>query len=130
MAGLLTLQSAVCAWRPGRATELSSNVPSANRWIRHADKAYRLQAANARAGRGHLGGSQMARVLRWLGGGCIAAGILLIAVNVAMHFMGLTASYNIGDPSKFEFILISFWHIGAALIVAGGLAAFIARRMA
>lgn len=71
----------------------------------------------------------MAGMLRWLARGCIAAGILLIAGNVAMHFMGLTASYNIGDLSKFEFILISFWHIGAAFLVAGGLAVFIARRM-
>ena len=32
---------------------------------------------------------------------------------------GLSASYNIGDPSKDQFLLISFWHIGAALAIIG-----------
>ena len=70
----------------------------------------------------------MRRVLGWFGGGCLCAGALLIAANVAMHLMGLSASYNIGDPSKFEFILISFWQIGTALILIGGSAVFAARR--
>ena len=36
-----------------------------------------------------------------------------------MNFMGLSASYNIGNPSKDQFLLIAFWHIGAALAIIG-----------
>ena len=35
---------------------------------------------------------------------------------------GLSASYNIGDPSKDQFLLLSFWHIGAALAIIGAVA--------
>ena len=59
----------------------------------------------------------------------LAAGLLLIGANLAMHFMGLSASYNIGDPSKFEFSLISFWHIVIALASIGVLLGLIARRI-
>ncbi len=62
----------------------------------------------------------MGRVLIWLGGFFFAAGLLLIAANVVMHFMGLGASYNFGDPSQFEFILVPFWQIGVAFIALGG----------
>lgn len=61
----------------------------------------------------------MGRVLIWLGGIFLAAGLLLITANVAMHFMGLSASYNFGDPSQFEFILVPFWQVGVALIALG-----------
>jgi len=61
----------------------------------------------------------MRRVLIWLGGLFLAAGLVLIAANVVMHFMGLSASYNFGDPSQFEFILVPFWQIGVALIALG-----------
>jgi hypothetical protein len=71
----------------------------------------------------------MHRFLKWFGRGSLTAGALLIAANVIMYFMGLSASYNIGDPSKFEFILISFWHIGAALVVVGVLAILAASRL-
>ncbi len=32
--------------------------------------------------------------------------VIDFAANGVMHFVGLSASYNIGDPSKFEFRLI------------------------
>jgi len=57
--------------------------------------------------------------LIWFGRVSLLIGALLIAANVAMNFMGLSASYNIGDPSKDQFVLISFWHIGAALAIIG-----------
>lgn len=66
-------------------------------------------------------------VLIWLGRALLAAGVVLVVANVAMHFMGLSASYNIGDPSKFEFVLISFWHIGLALIGLGAVSTFAGR---
>lgn len=71
----------------------------------------------------------MKRALRWMGRGCVVAGVLLIAANIAMHLMGLSASYNIGDASKFEFILISFWHLGAVMVGVGALALTISLRV-
>lgn len=71
----------------------------------------------------------MRRVLIWLGGLFLAAGVLLIAANVVMHFMGLSASYNFGDPSQFEFILVPFWQIGVALIALGAIPLLIGLRL-
>ena len=71
----------------------------------------------------------MGRVLIWLGGIFLAAGLLLIAANVVMHFMGLSASYNFGDPSQFEFILVPFWQIGVALIALGAASLLAGRRL-
>lgn len=71
----------------------------------------------------------MNRVLRWLAGGSMVAGVLLLAANVVLHFMGLSASYNLGDPEKFEFVLISFWHVGVVLIVIGAILYLIGRRV-
>jgi hypothetical protein len=71
----------------------------------------------------------MKRALGWMGRGCVVAGVLLIAANIAMHLMGLSASYNIGDASKFEFILISFWHLGAIIVGVGALTLVIAGRV-
>lgn len=71
----------------------------------------------------------MRNVLTWLGRGCLIAGALLIAANVAMHFMGLSASYNIGDPTRLEFVLISFWHVGTVLLAGAALALLAANRI-
>jgi hypothetical protein len=62
--------------------------------------------------------------LIWFGRVSLFVGVLLIVANVAMNFMGLSASYNVGDPSKDQFLLISFWHIGAALAIIGVVAVF------
>lgn len=67
--------------------------------------------------------------LVWLGRVCLVVGVLLLAANVAMHFVGLSASYNIGDPSKFQFILISFWQIGIALMCIGAVSILAGRRL-
>lgn len=70
----------------------------------------------------------MRAILNWVGRIGLVAGVLLIAANVVMHFMGLSASYNLGDPAKFEFWLISFWHIGAGLLVIGAVLMLVTRR--
>jgi hypothetical protein len=57
----------------------------------------------------------------WIGALCCAVGVGLIAANVALNFLGLDASYNFGDPAKFEFILVPFWQIGAAIAVLGAI---------
>ena len=72
----------------------------------------------------------MRSTLTWVGRACLLVGALLIAANIVMNFMGLSASYNIGDPSRFQFVLVSFWHVGAGLVVIGTLAVIAASRIA
>jgi hypothetical protein len=67
--------------------------------------------------------------LVWFGRVCVVVGLLLLAANAAMYFVGLSASYNIGDPGKFQFILISFWHIGIALMCIGAVSILAGRRL-
>jgi hypothetical protein len=67
--------------------------------------------------------------LIWIGRVFLIAGVLFIAANVVMHFLGLSASYNIGDPTKYQFYLISFWHIGVALAIIGAASVYAGRRM-
>jgi hypothetical protein len=62
----------------------------------------------------------MPRAFFWIGGVLCAAGIVLIGANLVMNAMGLGASYNFGDPAKFEFILVPFWEIGLAVVAMGG----------
>jgi hypothetical protein len=57
--------------------------------------------------------------LIWFGRASLLVGALLIAANVVMHLLGLSASYNVGDQSKDQFLLISFWHIGTVLAIVG-----------
>ncbi len=57
--------------------------------------------------------------LIWFGSVTLVVGLLLIAANMVLHFMGMSASYNIGDPSRDEFLLIHFWQIGTGLAVIG-----------
>ena len=70
----------------------------------------------------------MQKLFRWLGWLLSLAGIALIAANVVMTYMGLTATFNFGDPAKFQFILVPFWQIGLAAIVIGGICLWAARR--
>ena len=70
----------------------------------------------------------MTRMLRWLASGSMVIGVLLLVANAVLQFMGLSASYNLGDPEKFEFILISFWHVGAVLLSIGAILYLIGRR--
>ncbi len=71
----------------------------------------------------------MRKLLIWLAGGSLLIGALLILANVVLHFMGISASYNIGDPAKYEFRLISFWHVGLALLGIGALLGLIVRNL-
>jgi len=45
--------------------------------------------------------------------------IFFIAAQLAGYFLNMPPTINFGDSSKFEFILVSFWQIGAAFLVAG-----------
>jgi hypothetical protein len=59
-------------------------------------------------------------IARWVGGILCGLGTILIAASGVMNYMGLSASYNFGDPTKFQFVLVPFWQIGLAIAVTGG----------
>jgi uncharacterized protein YjeT (DUF2065 family) len=56
-------------------------------------------------------------------------GVVLVIANGIMNAIGFNASYNLGDPSKFEFRLIFLWQIGAGLLVVGLVARLISRQL-
>jgi hypothetical protein len=61
----------------------------------------------------------MQRMLTWLGALCCAAGAIVIAAGLVLNYFGLDASFNFGDPAKFQFILVPFWQIGLAIAAIG-----------
>jgi hypothetical protein len=71
----------------------------------------------------------MQQILRWIGGLFCVIGVALIAANLLMNYQGLGASYNFGDPEKFQFILVPFWQIGVAAGVIGGACWLSSRRL-
>jgi hypothetical protein len=72
----------------------------------------------------------MRKALLWIGGVLCVIGVALIAANFVMSYMGLSASYNFGDPAKFEFMLVPFWQIGLAAALIGAACLWTARRLA
>jgi hypothetical protein len=68
------------------------------------------------------------RLVLWIGVLCCSLGVALVAANLVLDFLGMSASYNFGDPTKLEFILVPFWQIGLALLAAGGLCLGLIRR--
>ena len=71
----------------------------------------------------------MQKTLIWLGGLFCSIGATLIVANLVMSFMGLGASYNFGDPAKFQFNLVPFWQIGLAIATIGGACLLASRRL-
>ena len=63
----------------------------------------------------------MRKLVLWLGVALLGIGVLAIVASAVMSTMGLRASYNFGDPSKFEFFLVPLWQIGLAIAAAGAL---------
>lgn len=55
----------------------------------------------------------------WSGRIALATAIFFLAAQVAGYFLNMPPSVNFGDSSKFEFILVSFWQIGLALLITG-----------
>jgi hypothetical protein len=72
----------------------------------------------------------MRKALLWLGGLLVAAGVLVIGASLTVTATkGGMPSLNLGDPSQFQFILVPFWAIGAALALIGALCLLGWRRM-
>ena len=62
----------------------------------------------------------MRKTLLWLGGLLCGIGGTVIAASAVLSYMGFGASYNFGDPAKFQFVLVPLWQIGLAIVVLGG----------
>ena len=62
----------------------------------------------------------MRKTLLWFGGLLCGIGGTVIAASAVLSYMGLGASYNFGDPAKFQFVLVPLWQIGLAIAVLGG----------
>jgi len=71
----------------------------------------------------------MQKTLLWLSWLFLSIGAVLIVANLVMSLMGLGASYNFGDPAKFQFILVPFWEIGLAIAAIGGAGVLASRRV-
>lgn len=71
----------------------------------------------------------MRKLLLWLGVVLCGFGAAATIASVVMTHMGLSASYNLGDPAKFEFVLIPLWQIGLAIGSVGAVCLLASRRM-
>lgn len=60
----------------------------------------------------------MTKSIVWSGRIALSTAIFFLAAQVAGYFLNMPPTVNFGDSSKFEFILVSFWQIGAALLIA------------
>ena len=54
---------------------------------------------------------------------------MVIVVSAVLGYFGLSTSYNLGNPEKFEFVLVPFWQIGLAIAALGGAVLLIGRRL-
>ena len=57
----------------------------------------------------------------------LSTAIFFLLAQLAGYFLSMPPTVNFGDSSKFEFILVSFWQIGTALLVASLIIKFLAK---
>ena len=62
----------------------------------------------------------MRKALIWIGGLLCFIGVVAIVGSAVSSSMGLSPSYNFGNPAKFQFYLVPLWQIGCAVAVVGG----------
>ena len=72
----------------------------------------------------------MRKALLWFGGLLVAAGVAVVGASVVVTATkGAMPSLNLGDPSKFQFILVPAWAIGLGLAAVGAACLLGWRRM-
>jgi len=71
----------------------------------------------------------MRKVWLWLGALMSGVGVAVIVAGAIANYMGLSASFNLGDPTKFQFVLIPFWQIGLVAAGAGAGCLLLSRRL-
>lgn len=63
--------------------------------------------------------NDLQKIIVWSGRAVFTVSVFFIAAQIAGYFLNMPPTVNFGDSSKFEFILVSFWQIGVAFLVAG-----------
>jgi hypothetical protein len=71
----------------------------------------------------------MRRSLHWAAFLLCGTGGAIVVASVVMSYIGMNPSYNLGDPTKFEFVLVPFWQIGLVIGALGGICLLASRRM-
>lgn len=61
--------------------------------------------------------TDMNKAITWSVRIALATAVFFLAAQVAGYFLSMPPTVNFGDSSKFEFILVSFWQIGSALLI-------------
>jgi predicted cation transporter len=61
----------------------------------------------------------MHKLLVWVGTLLCSIGAAVVVASVVFASIGYNASFNLGDSTKFEFVLIPFWQLGLAAAVLG-----------
>jgi len=69
----------------------------------------------------------MRKVSLWLGGVLLVVGIAVVGASAVLAYLGFSPSYNLGDPAKFQFVLVPFWQIGLGFAVLGAICVWIGR---
>jgi hypothetical protein len=67
----------------------------------------------------------MRKALLWVGAVLCAIGLAVIGASA---HLGFGYSINLGDPARFQFILVPIWQIGLGSIVVGAILLWAARR--
>lgn len=68
------------------------------------------------------------RVLLWISWVLIIFSVLLIIGHLVAFYMGMSASYNFGDPNKYEFFLVSFWKLSLGALIPGLVVRYLAKK--
>ncbi len=71
----------------------------------------------------------MRRALLWLGYLLCGIGVAAILASAVMSYAGMNPSYNLGDPAKFEFVLVPIWQVGLVIAAIGGVCLLASRAM-
>lgn len=71
----------------------------------------------------------MRKALLWLGYLLCAIGIGAILASAVMSYAGMNPSYNLGDPAKFEFVLVPIWQVGLVIAAIGVVCLLASRAM-
>jgi len=66
------------------------------------------------------------KTILWSGRIALTTAVFFLVAQVAGYFLNMPPTVNFGDSTKFEFILVSFWQIGAGLLVASLIIKFLA----
>lgn len=58
-------------------------------------------------------------MVKWSSRIVLAIAIFFLASQLMGEMLSMPPTFNMGDANNFEFILVSFWKVGAALLAAG-----------